>query len=339
PSYMEFAYAAAKGRITRIHARREDTDTNDIYWDYKYSGGKLTQVIDPVQASGDPANRYALSIGVKVDVDINTGQASYERIITDRRGYDWTWRFDSAGLLTATIDPKGKTRQYAYDADRNVTSFTNERGYTWTATYGAVGNLLTLTSPIAGQTWTYSWQQVGGAGSNFWRVTQFTDPAGKWVRYEYADPNDPNDPDDATKIVRVIEMPATTGGAAAVTKLKYYDASVANYSGQLSWVIDANGSQTLMEYNKWGYLETIEAGLVDPNAVTRYVVPLPTRQTGTTDDLGRMTGGSNDAGSGSVVLDANGNVIATSCLLHSGNMLPLTNDPIYDPNQSPPTTD
>ncbi|RMF83627.1 MAG: hypothetical protein D6744_04310, partial [Planctomycetota bacterium] len=50
PSYMEFAYAAAKGRITRIHARREDTDTNDIYWDYKYSGGKLTQVIDPVQA-------------------------------------------------------------------------------------------------------------------------------------------------------------------------------------------------------------------------------------------------------------------------------------------------
>ena len=56
PSYMEFNYGGATGRINTIHTRRETTDTNDIFWSYQYSGGKLSTVVDPVQASGDPNN-------------------------------------------------------------------------------------------------------------------------------------------------------------------------------------------------------------------------------------------------------------------------------------------
>ena len=262
PSYMEFGYAAVTGRISYIHARRENTDDNDIFWDYQYSGGKLAKVVDPVQASGDPNNIYEQGVGTQIVTDIGTGQTFYNRIITDRRGYDWTWRYDDDGLLVMTTDPLSKHRQFEYDSDRNVVSFTNERGYEWTATYGYIGNLLTLSSPISGQTWTYTWEQVGGAGSNFWRVTQAEDPAGKWVQYEYADPEDPNEPDDATKIVRVIEMPAATGGSSAVTKLKYYDGSVPNYQEQLYRVVDANGVISELLYDKWGYGDGLNEGLV-----------------------------------------------------------------------------
>ena len=192
-----------------------------------------------------------------------------------------------------TTDPLSKTRQFEYDSDRNVVSFTNERGYEWTATYGDIGNLATLSSPISGQTWTYTWEQVGGEGSNFWRVTQAEDPADKWVQYEYADPEDPNEPDDATKIVRIIEMPATGGGSTAVTRLKYYDDSVANYLGQLFQVIDANGVTHQFEYNQWGYLTTTREGLL-PSPLRIPETVHPNIKEVTTDGAGQPNGGGSE---------------------------------------------
>ncbi len=93
------------------------------------------------------------------------------------------FRFDERRDLREVESPQAapNVRSYTYDDDHNRLTATDELEHTWTFTYGAVGNVLTATSPLASpaQVWTVTWAQPEPTERpNFWRVTEVEDPAG-----------------------------------------------------------------------------------------------------------------------------------------------------------------
>jgi RHS repeat-associated protein len=329
-SKMRFVYYVTNWRIKRIHARYAASET-ELQWAYAYDGGGvLTQVDDPVENSGDPNNIY--NTGVGDTITFLSGVNYYVREITDKRGEEWTWHYDDDSVLKATVDPLLKSREFEYDSDRNVTKFTNEFSKDWTATYGPVGNLLTLTTPITNQTWTYTWEAVD-PNTNFYRVTKVTDPAGHWTEYQYADSaSDPNEPDDPTKIVRVIEQAATGGGSTATTKLQYYDDEYPNFFGHLRLVTDANGVKTAFYYDRWGYPAGLDEGLMEPMPTSTTLYPFEQQQKN--NALGWVIG-ADDRPNGpgrmccadDVTYDANGNpVVSCSCSCRASDEYEILGD-------------
>ena len=111
------------------------------------------------------------------------------------------------------------------------------------STYGPVGNVLTVSSPLtgaAGQTWTYEWlEPEPNQPGNLYRLERVGDPLGHWVEYGYADAVDP------TLVSTITEQPAlgSDPNDATVTTLTYYsdDPNELHARGQLGLVIDANG--------------------------------------------------------------------------------------------------
>lgn len=67
--------------------------------------------------------------------------------ITDPLGNTVTHNY-SGGLIASIVDAAGFSDAYVYDADRNVTSYTDRRGKVSTATYDSNGNTLTFTDPL-----------------------------------------------------------------------------------------------------------------------------------------------------------------------------------------------
>lgn len=200
---------------------------------------------------------------------------------------------------------------------------TNEIGKTWTATYGAVGNPLTLTGPAiaasggAQQVWTLTWSQYGT--TNLWRLTQATDPSNRWTQYQY------NATVDPTLITKVIEMPDGVSGSLSnsngETNIEHYDSSMANARGQLKLVVDANGVNHKFWYNEWGYQSaTKEGGIlsmgpgdpvggVDMNCGT--------------DEAGQTTNSVGDEScTASTTYSADGAVVSQLCVCSMGTQMP-----------------
>lgn len=314
PPTMSFSYVNA-GRYISVLTGRDN-----LSWEYSYgTGGRLASVIDrPDDYTGDPNDvtysQYTFNVFVYNDPNY-VGR----RTIRDRRGEDWNYFYDGDGNLRKTVDPLSHDARYIYDAARNVTEYRNELGKVWTATYGAIGNVLTSSTPIAGQTWEYDWEPVGDPNStNFWRLTEARDPNGHWVRYEYTDPNDPNDPPDATLLRRIIEMPATNdpNDTEAVTRLRYHvDPNQPSSYGQLYRVIDANGVTTQFDYNKWGYLNLYQESVLATGqlggggSLPAWVVPYGCG----TDAAGRPGSGATPSGKADIYHDNDDNEEEVKC--------------------------
>jgi len=252
-TYTVFAYDA-EDRIEQI------TNRDEVNWDYAYEStyGRLQTVTDPAaEGPGDGAIQY---------FTFHEGWGPlWWTDYTDRREHVWKFGFDGPGTLRQTKDPLNYVRQYAYDSDRNPTTFIDELSHTWTATYGPVGNVETVTSPIPNQTWTVTWEQpYPTERPNFYRVTQVTDPLTHWVKYGYGDPNDPNDPNDPTLVTTMVE-PAVpeTRSPQAVTTLEYYGQDSARANGELQKVIDANAVTTEFWYDRYGYRNKFREGFED----------------------------------------------------------------------------
>ena len=256
PSCVEFAYAPDSSRIQDITAR------DGKMWTYTYDAGRLVLVEDPPHdLGGSNFVRYTQAFAWPPLV-VPAGQP-LDVTYTDRRNYDWVVRLDCEGQMRRVTDPLGHSQSWEYDDDHNATSSTDELGHTWVSTYGPVGNVLTVTSPLATpQTWSLTWEQPDPTNRpNFWRVTQFTDPASHWVQYAYTDALDP------TLATAVTEMADGQGNPEAVTTLEYYDDSAEQQHarGQLGQVIDANNVYHTFHYDVHGYLTKNEDGLAQPS--------------------------------------------------------------------------
>ena len=111
-------------------------------WAYAYTSDRLTGVTDP-EVSGS-SNTLTISYPT---TKIN---GLWQTLYTDRRDEDWDYRFDTDGTFRERYDPLSKVRKYTYDSEHNRLTYENELQNTWTMTYGTVGNLETLTSPLPG---------------------------------------------------------------------------------------------------------------------------------------------------------------------------------------------
>jgi YD repeat-containing protein len=261
-SYIEFSYDSS-GRITAIKDRLQSTASTDR-WELTYSSGRVTLAKDPQVTEAGTSYRLQHSIaysGSKID-------GYWRTTVTDRRGKTWQFDFDDYANLARTGDPLGLAattkyyNTYTHDSDHNVLTTTNEIGKTWTATYGVVGNLLTLTGPAIAassgvqQVWTLDWEQPDPTNRpNFWRLTEITDPASHWTQYEHTSSLDP------TLVTKVIEMPDGVSGSAsnsnAETTIDYYGSSTPESRGQIKLIVDANGVNHKFWYDKWGYFEAM----------------------------------------------------------------------------------
>lgn len=300
---------ATDGRLASI------VDRDELTWTYGYSNGRLVEVTDPAGDINTSSDDYAQAFS-----GLNDETCSLVRTYVDRRLEEWKFRFELTAWgrrLTTEIDPDLGDTQVEFDRANNVTIATDELGHAWIATYGPIGNLLTLTSPLtsAAQTWTLTWEEIGNAPeTNFYRLIKVEDPLDHWIEYEYDD--DQNEPHDPTLVVKSIEMPDGEGNGAAETTFEYWDTEEAY--GQLFRVTDANGVQTRLYYGSLGFLHRIEEGLEPPVGASLILDPPDVYPTVVgplvVDSVGRTTGGESDLGAGAACsLDANDNAFTCRC--------------------------
>ncbi|ARU42344.1 hypothetical protein CCB80_14780 [Armatimonadetes bacterium Uphvl-Ar1] len=130
----------------------------------------------------------------------------------------------SSGLIASKVDQAGFSTAYVYDADRNVTSFTDKRGKVWTSTYDANGNRLSSTNPLA-KTTTYTYS----AGHDLLSVT---DPLGNVSSFTYS---------STGNLLTSVDPLARTSAV-----MTY------NSFGELATATDALGRQSTIAYNGQG---------------------------------------------------------------------------------------
>jgi YD repeat-containing protein len=135
----------------------------------------------------DNPTSYSFSQAIAVPVRMVT-DCLYNRVYSDRRGKEWAFYIDDTShsrRVATQVDPLSHENSQTYDAANNVISFKNALDHEWTATYGLVGNIKTLTSPLPAesgntQKWTITWEQPDETDRpNFWRATQVSAPKAK----------------------------------------------------------------------------------------------------------------------------------------------------------------
>jgi YD repeat-containing protein len=96
--------------------------------------------------------------------------------MTDPAGIEWTWKYDSLGLLREEWDPDAGHRTTTYDKAGRPQTQTDAMGQTTTLSYKPlVSRLETRTNASGTVTYTYSQARVGS--HNVGRLTQVTSPA------------------------------------------------------------------------------------------------------------------------------------------------------------------
>jgi len=236
---------------------------------------------------------------------------------TDRRGKVWKYDFDDDNNYRRRVDPLNGVRRYTYGTGahlHDMLEFKNELNKSWTYTYGPVGNVLTVSSPLddppdqtPDQTWTYTWTQPDSElYPNLYVMTQATDPLGHWVQYAYGD-------DDPTLVTTITEQDADGSyNPGAVTTLAYWHAEDPGEAyhaiGQLRLVTDANGVEHYYEYDWPGYMTQETEGLFSIEQTLQTEFPLLMGPFDI-DDVGRVTG----APGGSLCVDVNGNAQCVRC--------------------------
>ncbi len=284
-----FNYDGA-GRLTSV------SDYDGHAYTYQYAAAdqyRLQRVTDPTPVGGgDPLYQELAYVTVPPRDDTIT-------TLTDRRGYDWTFRFLVDGRLKQTTNPLNKTRWFTWDANRNLGTYKDPALNVWTLTWDDRGNLTSVSEP-------------GGHNVRYWTydqyntVTSFTDGLGNVTRFEYNDPVIGPYGTDPTLLIKVIEPPDGQGNPAADIDLAYYYAGdKPEWNGLLAAVthdpdfgITTNGATpvtTEFEYDDWGQFAGERQGFAEYNVFRR--IPMPdTAQMIESDSAGRemygCTGGS-----------------------------------------------
>ncbi|MDF2545537.1 MAG: repeat protein [Anaerosolibacter sp.] len=303
-SKMYFSYDEAK-RTTTL-TERDGSETV-----YKYDENfRITEIIYPD--------------GVEKKVFNGDGEVE---TYTDKRGFTYTYGYDSRGNVTSVKDPMGYFTTYTYDQNNKMTSITYPDGKTYDFSYDERGNMRTSTDPLQ-RTSEFQYNAKGlpykliqSDGSyiemrydNKGNVYEMVDPLGYVTKYEY---------DELNRVKAIVEPEGNrtsyeytkTGKIKKVTDAEGNTASyVYNANGMVKQVTDPNGNVTTYEYNKGDQL----IKMVDPlKGITEF-------------EYDRM-------GNVNKVIDANGGI--TTYIYDSQKRLTSVKDPEnytyeyqYDPN-------
>lgn len=261
------------------------------------------------------------------------------------------WQFNTAGLVTATVDrnantisyayggpggrlssitdTQGRVTTFAYDAANLVSSVTDPAGRVHSYGYDAAKNLTTHTNPTSGVT-TFAYD----ANKN---LTQITTPAGRVVAFAY----------DASKRVTSMSRPLMTGnptttfaynaGNTVVTDARNNPTTYTfDPVGRTTKVTDANGVETSASYTSASNVSRSQSGNGTSTTTFGYTnvnslnsmsatpgvqstlyyndSTHPHSPTGITDPQGNFT---------ALAYDANGNLVSQTNQLPSQNQVQI----------------
>jgi YD repeat-containing protein len=240
------------------------TDVNGGVTSYEYSGHLLTKGTD----SNDHdfvRNTYDGFARVVSQLNAYGGQTTFEystpgdgaTTLTDARGKETTYYFDTSYRITDIVDHDGNTTSFAWDSDNNRTCVTDPLGHKIGFTYDGAGNVTHVIDAdntdencdlkSAGLQWTYTYTGMND-------VDLATDPEDRETDYVY-DGNGNltqvarKDDSSVTKLLTCFTVPSSGSNKGLVTEIIE--------STNLS---SCSGNTRLLEYDAYGNV----TGVVDP---------------------------------------------------------------------------
>lgn len=252
-------------------------------WQFAYSNGLLTRIIDPRGNTNVWVNYDAYGRKTnEVDALNRARQTAYnvpsKRQIrhTDPANNHWIETLDRKGRLVALQDPLTNSTRYAYDDRGNTIAITQPLGWRTTYAYDDRANKIAETNEL-GQvtTWTYNW---------FNKATSETNPVGWGTRWTYdAGGNLLRQHDDLGTMVAytyesngLVKTAADANGH--VTKFAY------DTNGFMIATTDAAGNTTRLGVNEWNWKLAVTNAL---GKVGRMFYDLNGNVTRTEDPLSR----------------------------------------------------
>ncbi len=122
------------------------TDYENKTWNYYYTNDRCTKCKHPAVSDyvvGGSPIRYERNYTYTA----SSGHVT-KTVVTDERGEDWEYNFESGGRLTSTKDPLNRTTAtFEWNGDNRPCSITNVLGGETTLTYDSAGNPETVTTP------------------------------------------------------------------------------------------------------------------------------------------------------------------------------------------------
>ncbi len=160
-----------------------------------------------------------------------------------------TRTYNSQHLPLTITGANGKTAKYQYNADGQVTRYTDPQGHATAMTYDSNGHLETMTGAISTAKYTFAYDNVS-------RISAATDPAGSTVHFTYdaADrPTGATYPDGTTTKLTytLLDLTSSTDRLKQTTRY-HYDAD-----RELTATTDPDGNTVQQGYNLAGQLSSI----------------------------------------------------------------------------------
>jgi len=202
------------------------------------SGRDVTNVTysgETVKTYTEGENRYTYSFNM----------ASHYATKVDSAGSNYSFNWDTNGLVTRRSDPLGKFMTFPRDANLSGLGYTDKAGKTWAKTVDSIGRIVTATAPNGEVTsYTYS-------GKNPY-PSIITSASGQETSIKYDEKFNPISIQDALGNTRTITYnaqgkPATITDEKGNTSSLTYDAN-----GQATKITDAEGGVTSVEYDNLG---------------------------------------------------------------------------------------
>ncbi len=278
------------------------TDVKTGTTTYQYSGHLLTQGTDSnghlfVRNTYDTKGRVTQqldALGGTTTIAYSTPGDGATRM-TDQRGNQTTFYFDSQMRITDVVDHSGGVTTIAYDSDNNRTSVTNPLNRMWNYTYDSSGNVLTARDPLNNtSTLTYN--------SNNDLVTA-TDPLSRVASYVYDTAGNPTRAirKDAGGVVKALTCFELNANGLPVTVVESTDLVVPPGATD-----PCTGNKTKLEYDTYGNATAV----IDPRFSGQ---PTPPKTTLTYDLGGRTLTATNElAHTTAFTYDARNNVLTAT---------------------------
>lgn len=244
-------------------------DVNGGLWNYGYTAGLLTSIIDPdnhhIVTNTFDANGRVIS---QSDGENHSTTFTYDpnnriNTMTDALQNVATFRYDPQYRVTSISYPGGVQESFVYDYNNNRISDNDKNGKNTSYTYDDMGNMLTKTDPAPLSyitTYTYN---------SFNNPTRLVDAAGYITDYTY----------EPSGNLHTVSR-AVYGGTATTT-FTY------NNYGQVSGITNANGKTTTIGYDQYGN----QSSVIDPlGHTTTYTYDIIGRRLTATDPRGNLPG-------------------------------------------------
>ena len=132
------------------------------YFDVSYLEHNLKQISGPGSSTIDFEYYANDKLFRHIESGVRDQTYYYEPLrqittVTNSRGFQSRYQYDSEGLIARIEWPDGSAIDYTYDADKNPIEYVDEAGYVWSQTWDSRGRQLVSTNPLSDtRTFTYA---------------------------------------------------------------------------------------------------------------------------------------------------------------------------------------